>query len=177
MNPDKKIIIDELFERVNSSPFVIAVDYTGAGVPQFETLRNSLRESGAECHVAKNTFMRAAISQAGLPDISSELTGQIAYVTGEDDICAAAKAVKAFSKTADTVKIKIGILDGEIIDAGKINTLASLPSRDELLAKLLSVITQPATSILRALNAKFEGQEGGEAATDESPAEEAPAAE
>ena len=177
MNPDKKIIIDELLERVNSSPFVIAMDYTGVSVVQFESLRNQLRESGSECHVAKNTYMRAALSDAGLPDISSELTGQTAFITGEEDICAAAKAVKDFAKKAEGVKVKIGILDGEVLDAEKINVLASLPSRDELLAKLLSVITQPGTSILRALNAKFENEGGDEAPAEEAATEEAPAAE
>lgn len=169
MNPDKKIIIDELLERVNGSPYVLVMDYTGVTVPQFSELRDNLREGGAECHVAKNTYMRAALSEAGLPDISAELNGQTAFVTGEGEITAAAKAVKNFAKTAEDVKIKIGILDGEVIDAEKINVLASLPSREELLAKLLSVINEPGTSILRALNAKFEGEA--------APAEEAAAAE
>ncbi len=155
MNPDKKIIIDELLAKVNSSPYVLVMDYTGVTVTQFTTLRDSLREGGAECHVAKNTYMRAALSEAGLPDISAELTGQTAFVTGEGEVTAAAKAMKDFAKKAEDVKIKIGILDGEVIDAAKIDVLASLPSREELLAKLLSVINEPGTSILRALNEKF----------------------
>ena len=68
MNPDKKYIIDELFERVNSSPFVLVVDYTGMTVPEFNELRGRLGESGAECHVAKNTYMRKALENAELPD-------------------------------------------------------------------------------------------------------------
>ncbi|MFT5633722.1 MAG: large subunit ribosomal protein L10 [Rubritalea sp.] len=154
MNPDKKIIIDELLERVNGSPYVLVMDYTGVTVTQFSELRDNLREGGAECHVAKNTYMKAALSEAGLPDISSELIGQTAFVTGDGEVTAAAKAVKEFAKKATNVKLKIGILDGEVIDEEKINVLASLPSRDELLAKLLSVINEPGTSILRALNEK-----------------------
>jgi large subunit ribosomal protein L10 len=154
MNPDKKIIIDELLERVNGSPYVLVMDYTGVTVTQFSELRDNLREGGAECHVAKNTYMKAALSEAGLPDISSELVGQTAFLTGDGEVTAAAKAVKEFAKKAPNVKLKIGILDGEIIDEEKINVLASLPSRDELLAKLLSVINEPGTSILRALNEK-----------------------
>jgi large subunit ribosomal protein L10 len=154
MNPDKKIIIDELLERVNGSPYVLVMDYTGVTVTQFSELRDNLREGGAECHVAKNTYMKAALSEAGLPDISSELVGQTAFLTGDGEVTAAAKAVKDFAKKAPNVKLKIGILDGEIIDEEKINVLASLPSRDELLAKLLSVINEPGTSILRALNEK-----------------------
>ena len=166
MNPDKKIIIDELLERVNASPFVLVVDYTGATVPKFAELRDKLRESGSECHVAKNTYMRAALKEAGLPDISADLNGQTAFVTGEDEVCAAAKALKDFTKTSEDAAIKVGILDGEVIDSAKIETLASLPSRDVLLSKLLSVINEPGTSILRALNEKF-GNSSEEAATAE----------
>ena len=155
MNPDKKIIIDELLTRVNGSPYVLVMDYTGVTVPQFSDLRDSLREGGAEVHVAKNTYMRAALAEAGLPDISAELIGQTAFVTGEGEVTAAAKSIKDFAKKAQDVKIKVGILDGEVIDAAKIDVLASLPSRDELLAKLLSVINEPGTSILRAINEKF----------------------
>ncbi len=166
MNPDKKIIIDELLTRVNGSPFVLVMDYTGVTVPQFSDLRDQLREGGSEVHVAKNTYMRAALSEAGLPDISSELIGQTAFVTGEGEVTAAAKSIKDFAKKAKDVKIKIGILDGEVIDAAKIEVLASLPSRDELLAKLLSVINEPGTSILRAINEKF-GNSSSDASSDE----------
>lgn len=168
MNPDKKYIIDELFERVNTSPFVLVVDYTGMTVPEFNELRVSLTENGAECHVAKNTYMRKALENAGLPDISSELLGQTAFITGESDVCAAAKAVKAFGKKAKKLAVKTGILDGDVIDAAQVNALAELPSRDVLLATLLSVINapatqlvrvinEPATSLARVINAKHEG--------------------
>lgn len=171
MNPDKKIIIDELLERVNASPFVLVVDYTGVTVPQFAELRGKLREGGSECHVAKNTYMRAALKEAGLPDISADLTGQTAFVTGEGEICAAAKAVKEFTKGAENASIKVGILDGEVIDSAKIETLASLPSRDVLLAKLLSVINEPGTSILRAINEKFGNTSDAPAEEEEATAE------
>ena len=65
MNPDKQIIIDQLLERVNQSPFVLVVDYTGMTVPQFEELRNRLGEGGAECHVAKNSYMKRALTALG----------------------------------------------------------------------------------------------------------------
>ena len=103
MNPDKKIIIDELLAKVNSSPFVLVMDYTGVTVPQFSELRANLRQGGAECHVAKNTYMRAALAEAGLPDISSGLSGQTAFVTGNGEVTAAAKAVKDFVKKAKNI--------------------------------------------------------------------------
>ena len=170
MNPNKSFIIDELFERVNTSPFVIVVDYTGTTVPQFAGLRDKLRESGAECHVAKNTYMRAALNKAGLPDISADLKGQTAFITGENDVCAAAKAVKDFAKSAgDKGKAIVGILDGDVLDEAQVKALADLPSREALLAQLLGVINEPATKLLRTINepgaslarviqAKFEGE-------------------
>ena len=152
MNPDKKYIIDELFERVNTSPFVLVVDYTGMTVPEFDTLRTTLLENAAECHVAKNTYMRKALENAGLPDISSELLGQTAFITGESDVCAASKAVKEFAKKAKKLTFKVGILDGDVLDVAQINALAELPPREVLLATLLSVINAPATQLVRVIN-------------------------
>ncbi|MEJ6572256.1 MAG: 50S ribosomal protein L10 [Akkermansiaceae bacterium] len=152
MNPDKKYIIDELFERVNSSPYVLVVDYTGMTVPEFDELRNRLTENGSECHVAKNTYMRKALENAKLPDISEHLLGQTAFVTGESDVCAAAKTVKNFVKEFKKPEIKTGILDGDILDAAQVNALADLPSREVLLATLLGTINAPATALARVLN-------------------------
>ena len=169
MNPDKKIIIDELLTVVNSSPFVLVFDYGGMTVGQFDDLRKELEEAGSQCQVAKNTYMNSAIKEAGLPDISHELKGQTAFVTGESDVCAAAKALKEFSKKTEKGQVKIGILDGEVLDTQQVANLAGLPSREVLLAQLLGVINEPATKLLRTLNepgaslarvikAKFDGE-------------------
>ncbi len=170
MNPDKKFIVDELLERVSASPFVLAVDYTGMTVVEFAELRGKLKDAGAECHVAKNTYMRTAIKEAGLPDIGDHLKGQVAFVTGENDVCAAAKAVKDFSKkAANKGKAIVGILDGDILDSDQVAVLADLPSREQLLAQLLGVINEPATKLLRTvkepgaslarvIKAKFDGE-------------------
>lgn len=152
MNPDKQIIIDQLLERVNASPFVLVVEYTGMTVPQFSELRNRLSEGGAECHVAKNTHMKRALSDAGLPDISESLSGQTAFVTGEEDVCAAAKAVANFNKEFQLPEIKGGVLDGNVIDADQIKALAKLPAREVLLAQLLGVLNAPAGKLLRTIN-------------------------
>jgi len=97
MNPDKKYIVDEILERLNSSPFLVVVDYTGVTVPEFAELRGALAEVGAECHVAKNTFVNIALKEADLPEIDG-LKGQTAFVTGESDVCAAAKRLKNSTK-------------------------------------------------------------------------------
>jgi len=152
MNPDKKIITDELLERVNASPFVLVVDYTQTTVPQFNELRNRLAEGKAECHVAKNSYMKHVLSEAGLPDIGESLVGQTAFITGEDDVCAAAKTLKNFQKEFEHPAVKVGILDGEVLDEAQIKALADLPSREVLLATLLGTINAPAEKLVRTLN-------------------------
>ena len=97
MNPDKRIIIDDLTARVNASPFLIVVDYTAITVPEFTNLRSALAASGAQCHVAKNNFMRTALTDAGLPDIGEHLVGQTAFITGASDVAGAAKAINTFN--------------------------------------------------------------------------------
>ena len=151
MNPDKKIITEEILKRVNSSPFVLIIDYTAMTVPEFSELRGRLAQGGAECHVAKNAYMKRVLSDAGLPDVSESLVGQTAFITGQEDVCAAAKAVKNFRKEFERPEIKAGILDGDVLDAAQVAALADLPSREVLLAQLLGVINPPATKLLRTL--------------------------
>jgi len=152
MNPDKKIILGELLERVNSSPFVLVVEYTGMTVPEFSELRNRLADNGAECHVAKNTYMKKALIEAGLPDTGDKLVGQTAFVTGESDVAAAAKVLKSFEKEFKKPAIKLGILDGDILDEAQVKAIADLPSREVLLATLLATINAPATQLVRTVN-------------------------
>lgn len=152
MNPDKKIIVDELLERVNASPFVLVVEYTGMTVPEFSELRNRLSENGAECHVAKNSYMKKALAEAGLPDTGEKLVGQTAFVTGESDVAAAAKVLKNFEKEFKKPAIKLGILDGDILDEDQVKAIAELPSREVLLATLLGTINAPASKLVRTIN-------------------------
>ncbi|MGJ8724148.1 MAG: 50S ribosomal protein L10 [Roseibacillus sp.] len=152
MNPDKKIIVDELLERVNGSPFLLVVDYNGMTVPEFSELRNRLSEAGSEVHVGKNRYMRIAIEEAGLPSLGDELKGQTAFVTGADDVCGAAKVIKNFNKEFKKPEIKSGILDGALLEPSQVQALADLPSRDQLLAQLLAVINAPASQLVRTIN-------------------------
>ena len=153
MNPDKQIIIDDIMAKINSSPFVIVTDYTGVTVDQFTDLRHKLRDAGARCQVAKNTFVKRALKAADAPDdINSDLTGQTAIVTGDADICGAAKVLKEFSKKTDKPKLKSGILDGKYLSSEDIRALADLPPREVLLAQLLGVLMAPAQKLVRTLN-------------------------
>lgn len=171
MNPDKKVIIDELLERVNSSPYVLVVDYTGMTVPQFSELRNRLGAAGAVCHVAKNTYMKKALAEAGLPDIGEGLVGQTAFVTGESEVFAAAKAIKNFEKEFKKPEMKVGILDGAVLTPEKLQAIADIPSREAILSQLLATINEPATRIARVIQKKFNPDADKAEADAEAPAE------
>jgi large subunit ribosomal protein L10 len=154
MNPDKKIILDDLLARINSSPFLLVVDYGGLKVAKFQILRDQLAEAGAECHVTKNSYLKIAAKEVSFPeDFASGLGGQIAIVTGESDVCAAAKVIKTFSDgSGGKPESKLGVLDGNLLDAEQILGLAALPPKDVLLAKLLGVLQAPASQFVRTLN-------------------------
>ena len=164
MNPDKKIIIDGLLERVNASPYVIVIDYTGLTVQQFTELRNRLNAGGARCTVAKNTYMRKALAEAGLPDISESLVGQTAFVLGESEVFAAAKALKNFEKEFKKPEMKIGLLGESVLDAAKLQAIAEIPSREAVLSQLLGTILEPASRIARVIKKKYNPDEAAAAA-------------
>jgi large subunit ribosomal protein L10 len=155
MNPDKKIIIDALQEQVNQSPYIIVIDYTGMTVPQFSELRNRLTAAGAQCHVAKNSYLRKAMADAGLPDIGDSLVGQTAYITGDSEIFAAAKAISNFEKEFKKPSMKVGVLDGTVLDADKLKAISSIISRESVLSQLLGTINEPAARIARVIKKKF----------------------
>ncbi len=155
MNPDKKIIINGLLDRVNASPYLIVIDYTGLTVRQFTELRSRLGGAGAGCTVAKNTYMRKALAEAGLPDIGAELTGQMAYIMGQSEVFAAAKVIKNFEKEFKKPEMKVGILGNAILDGAKLKAIADIPSREAVLSQLLATILEPASRIARVLQNKF----------------------
>ena len=177
MNPDKKIIIDGLLDRVNASPYLIVIDYTGLTVKQFTELRNRLDAGGARCTVAKNTYMRKVLAEAGLPDISEGLVGQTAFVMGESEVFAAAKAIKNFEKEFKKPEMKIGILGNAVLDADKLKAIADIPSREAVLSQLLGTILEPASMIARVIKNKFNPDDDSAPAEESAPAAEAAPAE
>lgn len=153
MNPDKQIMIDDLLGRINSSPFVIVTEYSGITVQQFSELRKRLRNAGSKCHVAKNSLVKQALRKVSAPEeIDRTLKGQTAIVTGEADICAAAKVLRDFAKEFSRPKTKSGIMDGKYLSPAQIEGLADLPPRPVLLAQLLGVLQAPGARLVRTLN-------------------------
>ena len=187
MRPEKANIVEDIAGRLNSSPFLFVTDYTGLRVDQFAELRNRLVGVGARCQVVRNTFLRRAVADAGLPELM-DLRGQTAIVTGEKDVAAAAKVLKTFAAEFKKPEVRAGIVDRLAVSSEQIQFIADLPSREVLLATLLGLLNQPGTSLVRVLNepasalarvlkAKVDASGEAPAAESEAPAAEAPAAE
>lgn len=153
MNPDKQIMVDDILQRINSSPFVIVTEYSGITVQQFSELRKRLRNAGSKCHVAKNSLVKQALRKVSAPEeVDRSLKGQTAIVTGEADICAAAKVLRDFAKEFSRPKTRSGIMDGKYLSPEQIEGLADLPPRPVLLAQLLGVLQAPGARLVRTLN-------------------------
>src|SRR6267142_4201905 len=97
MRPEKQNLTKEYITRLNASPFFIVVDYKGLKVGHLTELRKRLNKAGAEVHIVKNSIFRLAAKEAGVADLNGSLTGQVAVITGQKDVSAAAKVVKTFN--------------------------------------------------------------------------------
>ena len=158
MKAIKEIIIQELVDKLNASPFMIVADYNATTVSQFEELRGKLAEAGAVAHVTKNSYAKRASTAVEYPEeIAEALSGQTAIVTGEQDVCAAAKVLKDIYKATEKLPMRAGVLDGKLISAEELNALASLPPMDVLRAQLLGTLTSPASTLVRLLNEPASG--------------------
>jgi large subunit ribosomal protein L10 len=152
MRPEKTAIVEDLSTRLNQSPFLIVTEYTGMNVLQFSELRSRLAGAGARCRVVKNTFLRRAAAEVGYPDLTDNLSGQTAIVTGESDVCAAAKVLKGFSAEFQKPAVKVGVLDKVIISKEQIGALADLPPKAVLQSLLLGVLKSPLQKLVLLLN-------------------------
>ena len=121
-------------------------------VDQFGELRNRLAPAGAEVRVVKNSFLKRAMADSGMPDVADKLTGQTAIVMGENDVAPVAKILKMFAAEFKIATLKIGVVDKAILSTSDVEALAELPSREILLSQLLGLFLAPATRLVRVLN-------------------------
>jgi large subunit ribosomal protein L10 len=152
MRPEKTTIVDDLSARLNHTPFLIVTEYTGMNVLQFSELRTRLAGAGAQCKVVKNTFLRKAAAEVGYPDLTDGLHGQNAIVTGDSDVCAAAKVLRSFAAEFQKPAVKVGVLDRAVISKEQIRALAELPAKEVLQAQLLGVLKSPLQKLVTLLN-------------------------
>ena len=149
---EKQSISAEYVTRLNASPFFIVVDYQGLKVGPITELRKRLTKAGAELHVVKTSIFRIAAKEAGVADLAGSLTGQIAVVTGRQDVSTAAKVLKTFSSEFEKPKLKFGFLNNQRLESQELLALADLPSLDVLRGKLLGLLSTPATRLVQLLN-------------------------
>src|SRR6059058_804744 len=152
MRPEKANIVSDLSEKLSRSPFLLVTDYQRMKVDQFGELRNRLAPAGAEVRVVKNSFLKRAMADSGMPDVADKLIGQTAIVMGEKDVAPVAKILKTFAAEFKIAALKIGVVDKSVLSAKEIEALADLPSREVLLAQLLGLLMSPATKLVRLLN-------------------------
>jgi large subunit ribosomal protein L10 len=152
MRAEKKLLTVEYAARLNASPFFIVVGYQGLKVAHLTELRKRLQGAGAEVHVVKNSIFRIAAKEAGVAELNGSFAGQLAVVTGQKDVSAAAKALKNFAAEFDKLKIKFGFLNNSRLEEAGIIALADLPSLDVLRAKILGLLVAPATKLAILIN-------------------------
>lgn len=152
MRPEKANIVTDLSEKLARSPFVLVADYQRMNVGHFADLRTRLAANGAEVHVVKNSLLKRAMTDSGMPDVAQQLTGQTAVVTGQNDVAPVAKILKRFAAEFKIAAVKIGVVDKSILSTQEVETMAELPSRDVLLAQLLGLLLAPATKLVRVFN-------------------------
>lgn len=170
----KKPIVDEIAAAVKDAQSVVLVDYRGLTVEQDTQLRKALREAGITYKVYKNTMMNFAFKGTDCEALLPYLEGPSAVAISTEDATAPARVLCKFAKTAEALEVKGGIVEGIAYDANGIKEVAKIPSREELLSKLLGSIQSPIANFARVMN---QLAEKGGASECEAPAkaEEAPA--
>ena len=145
--------VAEIKEHIEGCSALWLVNFSGLTVKQSQELRRSLKEVGAEMKIYKNRLFKIALGDLELPQMEEFLEGPNGFVfaTGED-IAPSAKAIKTFMKSNQALEIRGGLVGDQVMDADKVMAIADLPSREELIAKLLGTLNNPATKIVRVLN-------------------------
>jgi large subunit ribosomal protein L10 len=148
---DKKTVVAEVSAEVANAQSIIVAEYRGLGVVDLTALRANARKSGVYLRVVKNTLVRRAIAGTPFEGLSAKLTGPLIYGISKDPV-AAAKLLNDFAKGNEKLTIRIGAMPNYVMDAVGVKALATMPSREELLSKLLGTMQAPITQFVRTLN-------------------------
>jgi large subunit ribosomal protein L10 len=172
--PSQKILeskqeaVRNLAEKIRNSTAGVLVKYEGITVEDDTKLRAALRAAGVEYCVMKNSLTGRACDEVGYGDLKQYLTGMNAIALSCEDPVAPAKIMKEYADKIESFEIKAGFVDGELLDAAGVNTLADIPSKEQLIVKMLGSLMSPLYGLAYVLQAKID-KDGG------APAEEAPA--
>jgi large subunit ribosomal protein L10 len=155
MRLEKQSIINDLRARMQQAQFVILADYKGLDVAAMSDLRNRLRGAEAEIHVVQNSLVRLVAKDLGQAGLEPGLTGPSAMISGRGDVARAAKVLRDFIKEKEKPTVKIGALQGAILSAKDVGTLADLPSREQLYGQLAGTLAAPMQRLVGVLNQKL----------------------
>ncbi|WP_066321244.1 50S ribosomal protein L10 [Bacillus sp. FJAT-29814] len=155
----KKVVVEEIADKLKASVSTIVVDYRGLSVAQLTELRKQLREAGVEFKVYKNSMTRRAAEVAGLSGLNDALTGPNAIAFSTEDVVAPAKILNDFAKKNEALELKAGVIEGTIATVEEVQALAELPSREGLLSMLLSVLQAPIRNLALAAKAVADQKE------------------
>jgi large subunit ribosomal protein L10 len=149
----KEELVASYTEGLATAPHAFLVDYKGVSVPEATDLRNRIRESGGQYIVVKNRLLLRAIEGAALEELKEHLQGPVAVAYGDGDPVSLAKALSEFAKDVPALEFKAGLVDGKAVAAEEIKEIATLPSREELVAKLVFMLQSPIARFVRGLGA------------------------
>lgn len=160
----KQTVVNEIKENIEGAQSVVLVDYRGLTVEEDTQLRKSLREADVIYKVYKNTMMRFAFEGTELESLAKHLEGPSAIAISKTDVTAPARVLNEVAKKNPKLEFKAGVVEGQYYDAVGIQKIATIPSREELLSKLLGSLQSPITNLARVLNQIAEKNSGEVAA-------------
>ncbi|MCK9478784.1 MAG: 50S ribosomal protein L10 [Firmicutes bacterium] len=161
--PSEKVLqrnkekVAHITDRIKSSVAGVLIDYRGLTVEEDTQLRNEFRQSGVEYAVVKNTLTTFAVKEVGLTELEPILNGPTSLATHQTDLVAPAKIIVNFAKKHKVVEIKSGFIEGQVVSADEIKRIATLPSKEELVAKALGGLNAPIAGFVNVLNANIRG--------------------
>lgn len=148
----KKVVVAQVSETISAAQTIVVAEYAGVTVEAMTAIRREARAKGVYLHVIKNTLARKAVEGTKFAPLAEHMSGQLIYSVSEDPV-AAAKIVSDFAKANAKVKIVAGMYNDKLLDVAGVKQLASIPSRDELLAMVMGVMQQVPASFVRAVAA------------------------
>jgi large subunit ribosomal protein L10 len=151
MRQEKEFLVTEVGSYLDSSTYALLVEYTRLTVAEVADLRKKIKPLGARFHVVKSSILVQAALKRNINDLKPILIGQIAVVTGGEDIASIVKTVEAFFKEKDKGAMKGALLSGKVITRARIPELRSLPTMAEARARLLALLSTPATTLVRLI--------------------------
>ncbi len=150
---EKAGTIEELRKRLGGATAAVLTEYRGLTVQQMSDLRKQLRAASAEYRVVKNRLARVAIEGSALASLRPHLTGPIGVVIARKDPAAVAKALQSFAKTNPALQVRVGVVDGQLLDPQGLKAVADLPSREALRSQLVGAIQGPLAQLVGLLQA------------------------